>query len=848
MNNVLNRKMFVNRDARAKLANMGGILQSSPEMANITQKFAPGGTVGQQVSDGRTGSFKPVSDGRTGSFKPDPSFMDRLFESLMVKVRNNEPFTKQESEIFEEIASQDDQLRDSIIASRDQGAAMGEFGAAGAIGDIPDRTEIPTESFSQAVTDQTGGDNSLEGITGTEAYRFIRGDTDSEGFIDSLMPPVEEEQERFYGPVVRPEGIMQSALDNMENDPRGAGDGFGSDLLSQEMLDAEQARADQSRMRLPTGDREASSSYLGQSSEVRSPEKEDQSGMRLSTGDSEASSSYLGQSSEVRKDPQEVISRDQRIAGEDMAFAQDVPQGQPRYFAPQASDPRSASDGFGSDLLASQEMLDAKLPRINVNSAKNLDRTDDARAKRSASREAGVNDSKSILDPIKAASASVSNFASGILNPESSDPRSASDGFGSDLLASQEILDTESSSMFEGDLHIPSGLNLDEMDLDQLKLLVNNITGGSDSVKVQEEIKKRTQQNFERLQQIANEEIVTTGAVNNNTLKEINDANNQIVIQENIGTTIKEENLNPALTSKEYNIQKILARGEAKKDEYESLGLNTDRINMETKEKSYQKIPQKKKVEEKNKIVKPFVPSEIIKKISEKTTGDTTGDITGDITTGVLDAGGIDSSNMTLSQKVAAQRKMYSDILGTDTDVDKKEQFWMNMAMVGFQIASGESPDALTNISKGLLSFAMQTKEDDKTRRSRQDKFGLLALQDEIARENDTMKFDRDVKLAKIRASKKGPYGLKKDPTTQLFATAKELFQDGSGDYDTYEEAIEKARTIIETEYNLSGAETKDLVDNAPEATGAQHKAANEAAIKNNKKNYFLNGVEYNVQ
>jgi len=137
--------------------------------------------------------------------------------------------------------------------------------------------------------------------------------------------PAELEQERFYGPAVRPKGIMQYALDNMENDPRGAGDGFGSDLLSQEMLDAEKARANQSRM-------------------------------RLSTGNNEASSSYLGQSSEVRNDPQEVISRDQRIAGEDMAFAQDVPQGQPRYFAPQASDPRSASDGFGSDLL-SQEML-----------------------------------------------------------------------------------------------------------------------------------------------------------------------------------------------------------------------------------------------------------------------------------------------------------------------------------------------------------------------------------------------------------------------------------------------------------------------------------------------------------
>ena len=41
--NVLNRKMFVNRDARRKLANMGGILASSPELMNTAQMFANGG-------------------------------------------------------------------------------------------------------------------------------------------------------------------------------------------------------------------------------------------------------------------------------------------------------------------------------------------------------------------------------------------------------------------------------------------------------------------------------------------------------------------------------------------------------------------------------------------------------------------------------------------------------------------------------------------------------------------------------------------------------------------------------------------------------------------------------------
>ena len=40
---VMNRKMFANRDARTKLAGMGGILASSPEMMDATQRFQEGG-------------------------------------------------------------------------------------------------------------------------------------------------------------------------------------------------------------------------------------------------------------------------------------------------------------------------------------------------------------------------------------------------------------------------------------------------------------------------------------------------------------------------------------------------------------------------------------------------------------------------------------------------------------------------------------------------------------------------------------------------------------------------------------------------------------------------------------
>ena len=43
--NVENRKLFTNRDARAKLATMGGIMASSPELLGTVQKFAEAGEV-----------------------------------------------------------------------------------------------------------------------------------------------------------------------------------------------------------------------------------------------------------------------------------------------------------------------------------------------------------------------------------------------------------------------------------------------------------------------------------------------------------------------------------------------------------------------------------------------------------------------------------------------------------------------------------------------------------------------------------------------------------------------------------------------------------------------------------
>jgi len=48
--NVMNRKMFANRNARRRLANMGGIMTSSPELMQAGQTYQVGGSVGSPTS------------------------------------------------------------------------------------------------------------------------------------------------------------------------------------------------------------------------------------------------------------------------------------------------------------------------------------------------------------------------------------------------------------------------------------------------------------------------------------------------------------------------------------------------------------------------------------------------------------------------------------------------------------------------------------------------------------------------------------------------------------------------------------------------------------------------------
>ena len=117
----------------------------------------------------------------------------------------------------------------------------------------------------------------------------------------------------------------------------------------------------------------------------------------------------------------------------------------------------------------------------------------------------------------------------------------------------------------------------------------------------------------------------------------------------------------------------------------------------------------------------------------------------------LLDTAGVDTSNMSTKERVTSFKNLLSGLAG-DTEEEKKEEFWMNMAMIGFGVAAGESESALKNIADGLLAGSSQMLKSRAKRKDRDDKFTMAALDNVLAEQRAETQFGRDVKLAGIRA------------------------------------------------------------------------------------------------
>jgi hypothetical protein len=126
----------------------------------------------------------------------------------------------------------------------------------------------------------------------------------------------------------------------------------------------------------------------------------------------------------------------------------------------------------------------------------------------------------------------------------------------------------------------------------------------------------------------------------------------------------------------------------------------------------------------------------------------------------------------------------------------------MNMAMVGFGIASGDSPDAMKNIADGLLAGTAQISKGKSDKKARDDKFTLTAYGEVLADERAREKFARDLALQEARGAD-SIYGKRKDPLTQMYQLAETLYAGGTGEYDTYEDAKNAARTQVGQDYKM---------------------------------------------
>ena len=103
-----------------------------------------------------------------------------------------------------------------------------------------------------------------------------------------------------------------------------------------------------------------------------------------------------------------------------------------------------------------------------------------------------------------------------------------------------------------------------------------------------------------------------------------------------------------------------------------------------------------------------------------------------------------------LEDRIKKYKKIAEDIFGEDIEGEKTERAY-NLAFLGFAIAAGDSPNALSNISKGLLSATKKFNDSAERKRRRKQKIKEFALSESLKDERDQKKFLRDTALQRDR-------------------------------------------------------------------------------------------------
>ena len=127
------------------------------------------------------------------------------------------------------------------------------------------------------------------------------------------------------------------------------------------------------------------------------------------------------------------------------------------------------------------------------------------------------------------------------------------------------------------------------------------------------------------------------------------------------------------------------------------------------------------------------------------------------VTVDLLGGLGIDATNMSFKERSVAMKKALSDLMGK-TDADKKEEFWMNMAMMGFAVAAGDSPDALKNITDGMLAGSAQVQKGKASDKKLDTDITLAAINQVFSEDAAAASQGSAEKIARMRLQADGTY------------------------------------------------------------------------------------------
>ena len=104
-----------------------------------------------------------------------------------------------------------------------------------------------------------------------------------------------------------------------------------------------------------------------------------------------------------------------------------------------------------------------------------------------------------------------------------------------------------------------------------------------------------------------------------------------------------------------------------------------------------------------------------------------------------------EAEDKTLKQKTEEYTALIREVLGDDAAKDKTLS-GLNLAMFGFAMASGESPNALTNIGKAGMKYADAASKTVQAKKARDEKIALLGLGKAFESENSKIAFEQSLK------------------------------------------------------------------------------------------------------